>query len=81
MGLEYIVAGMVAVVGDTDIVHMGLGSGIVVPSGVGDSDSGFQTVGFVGTRARDIAGFGSIFFLSHDHCGPDPYYYPIFCPY
>ena len=71
---------VVAIVMDTD--HMGLGICIDVPSGVVDSDLGFEIGIPVGTLGHDTADWDSIISLFHDHCVLDLYYYyPIVYPY
>ena len=64
---------------DTD--HMGLGICIDVPSGVVDSDLGFEIGIPVGTLGHDTADWDSIIILFHDHYVLDLYYYyPIVYP-
>ena len=57
------------------IDHMGLGIYIDVPLGVVGSDLGFENETPVGTLGHDTADWGSIVYLSHDHCVLDLYYY------
>ena len=57
------------------IDHMGLGIYIDVPLGVVGSDFGFVNETPVGTLGHDTADWGSIVYLSHDHCVLDLYYY------
>ena len=66
---------------DMDIDHMGLGICIDVPSGVVDSDLGFEIGIPVGTLGHDTADWDSIVYLFHDHYVLDLYYYyPIIYP-
>ena len=57
------------------IDHMGLGIYIDVPLGVVGSDLGFENETPVGTLGHDTADWGSIVYLSYDHCVLDLYYY------